>query len=101
MTTFGQPWLTEDEVLFHRMDAFHRQRVEAVTLGQTPLGKRDDGILVIHLMPHSCVQSRTRFDGAKLKEHGGGVLPLGGRGGYARFNVDGLLNYDGHELVRA
>ncbi len=38
---------------------------------------------------------------AKLKEHGGGITPLGGRGGYSRFNVDGLLNYDGNESIRA
>jgi hypothetical protein len=101
MTTFAQSWLSEDEVLFHRMEAFHRQRVEAIASGQSPLGKRDDGILVVHLIPRSCVQARNRFDGAKLKEHGGTVPALGGRGGYARFNVDGLLNYEGNEVLRA
>jgi hypothetical protein len=101
MTTFSQPWLTEDEVLFHRMEAFHRQRVEAIVLGRSPLGKRDDGILVVHMIPRSCVQGRTRFDGAKLKEHGRTVPVLGSPGGQTRFNVDGLLNYDGHEGVWA
>jgi hypothetical protein len=100
MTSFAQPWLAEDEVLFHRMEAFHRQRVEAIASGQSLLDKRDGGILVVHLIPRSCVQGRLRFDGAKLKEHGGLVPPLGGRGDYARFNVDGLLRYNGHEVVR-
>src|SRR5437899_1662940 len=101
MTTFDQPWLSEDEMLFQRMETFHRQRVEVVASEDSPLAVRGGGILVLHLIPRSCVQGRTRFDGAKLKEHGGGVPPLGGRGGYARFNVDGLLNYDGHESIRA
>lgn len=101
MRTFAEPWLSEDEMLFHRMEAFHRQRVEAVTGEDSPLSVRGGGILVLHLIPRSCAQGRARFDGAKLKEHGGGVPPLGGRGGYSRFNVDGLLNYDGNESIRA
>ncbi len=101
MTAFAEPWLSEDEVLFHRMETFHRQRVEAVAGEDSPLTVRGGGILVLHLIPRSCALGRTRFDGGKLKEHGSSVPPLGGRGGYARFNVDGLLNYDGHESVRA
>jgi hypothetical protein len=101
MTTFAQTWLSEDEVLLYRMETFHRQRVEAIASGQSPLGKRNDGLLVVHLIPRSCVQGRNRFDAAKLKEHGGTVPALGGRGGYARFNADGLLSFDGHEEVGA
>jgi hypothetical protein len=101
MTTFAQPWLTEDEVLFHRMETFHRQRVEAATGDNSLLANRGGGVLVLHLIPRSCVVGRTRFEGSKLKEHGGSVPPLGGRNGYARLNVDGLLNYEGHESVRA
>lgn len=101
MTTFAEPWLTEEEVLFHRMESFHRHRVETITTGQSPLGKRNGGLLVVHLIPRSCVQTRPRLDGAKLKEHASSVPPLGGRGGSARFNVDGVLNYDGSKTVRA
>jgi hypothetical protein len=74
------------------MEVFHQQRAEAIASGQSPLGKRDDGILVVHLIPRSCVQGRSRFGGAKLKEHGGSLPALGGRGVSMRFNVDGLLN---------
>ena len=101
MATFTQAWLTEDEALLHRMEAFHRQRVEAIASGQSLLGKCNSGVLVVHMIPRSCLRDRTRFEGAKLKEHGNLVPPLGGRGGYARFNVDGLLNYDGHQSLRA
>ena len=66
MTTFAQPWLSEDEVLFHRMEVFHRQQVNAIASGQSPLGEREDGVLVVHFIPRSCVHTRTRFDGAKL-----------------------------------
>lgn len=100
MTTI-QTWLSEDEVPFHRMEAFHRERVEAIGTGKSPLVVRGGGILVLHLIPHSCLQTRTRFDGAKLKEHGVTVPALGSRGGQSRFNVDGLLNYDGYEGVRS
>src|SRR6267154_2311394 len=100
MTTTTHPWLSPDEVLFHQMEAFHRERVEAIGTGNSPLPVHDGGILVLHLIPRSCVHGRTRFDGAKLKEHGSSVPPLGGSGAYARFNVDGLLNYEG-QLVRA
>lgn len=103
MTTFAHPSLSEDEVLFHRMETFHRQRVEAVTAGLSPLGKRDDGFLVVHLIPRTSVQSRSRFDGAKLKEHGGKLSAFGdeGRYGAARFNVDGLLNMDSGQAAES
>lgn len=100
MTPLTGPWLSEDEVIFHRMEAFHRQRVDAVAAGQSPIDK-PEGILVLHVVPRVCVQDTRRFDGAKLKEHGAMFPALGGRVGYTRFNVDGLLSYDGREQVRA
>jgi len=103
MTTFAQPWLSEDEVLFHRMETFHRQRVEAIAAGQSPLSKRDDGFLVVHLMPRSCVQSRLRFDGAKLHEHGSKLSAFGDDGRFAvsRFTVDGPLNLDSEKAAES
>jgi hypothetical protein len=52
-------------------------------------------------MPRACVQSRTRFDGAKLKEHGGKLSALGDEGHYSgsRFNVDGLVNVGGGQAA--
>lgn len=103
MTSFTGPWLSEDEVLHHRMESFHRQRVEAVNGENSLLTVRGGGILVLHLIPQSCVFGRARFDGAKLKEHGNSVHAPGSRGSYSysRLNVDGVLNYEGRESVRA
>lgn len=55
MTSFTGPWLSEDEVLHHRMESFHRQRVEAVNGENSLLTVRGGGILVLHLIPQSCV----------------------------------------------
>ncbi len=101
MTSFTGPWLSEDEVFHHRMESFHRHRVEAVASGQSSVGKRDDGLLVVHLIPRECVQKRIRFDGAKLKEHGGKLSAFGNDGRYAasRFNVDGLLKLGGGKVT--
>src|SRR5262245_44257423 len=96
MTKLTQAWLSEDEFLFDRMESFHRQRTELIASGKSLLGKRDDGFLVVHLIPRSCVQARTQLDPTKLKEHGGKLLAFGDDGRYAtsRFNVDGLLQLD-------
>lgn len=94
-----QAFLSEEEILFHRMESFHRQRVEMIAVGQSPLGKRDDGFLVVHLLPHGSFKARNRFDGAMLKQHGSKLYSFGDRGGYAvsRFNVDGLLKLDSEQ----
>ena len=95
----SHPFLSEEEILFHRMETFHRMRVEEIAAGRSPLGTRNDGILAVHLLPHACFNSRQRFDGAILKEHGARIYAFSDQGGYAsrRFNVDGLLITDSHE----
>lgn len=92
-------FLSEEEILLHRMETFHRQRVERIASGQSPLGKRDDGFLVVHLLPHSLFKVRQRFDGSTLKQHGSKLSAFGDQGRYAvsRFNVDGLLNLDSEQ----
>jgi hypothetical protein len=98
-TPANQTFLSEDEMLFHRMESFHRQRVELIATGHSPLGMREDGFLVIHLIPHSAFKYRERFDGSKLKQHGSKLPAFWDQGGYAysRFNVDGLLNIDSEQ----
>lgn len=93
--------LNEREVAFLRMETFHRSRVEAFAKGSTPLKECSGGILVVHMIPEHCVLTRKRFDATELSKHGKQVYALGDRGGYSRFNVDGLMNYDGHPSVRA
>lgn len=93
--------LDEKEVVFHRMETFHRDRVRAFASDSTPLKQRSGGIFVVHLIPESSVLTRNRFDATQLEEHGRRVCALGDRGGYSRFNVDGFMNYDGRDAIRA
>ena len=103
MISFGQPFLSEDEVVHHRVESFHRERVGAVAAGRSPLGKRDDGFLVVHLIPHACVLTRTRFDGGRLKEGAEQMSAFceEGRYGTSKFNVDGLLKVDSENSAEA
>lgn len=94
-------FLNQQEVIFARMETIHRERVAAFANGSTPLKERTVAILVVHVFPESCVLTRKRFDATKLKEHGSRVQALGDRGGYSRFNADGLMNYDGYQGIRA
>jgi len=55
-------WLTPEEVVFDRLAQFHRQRVEAIALGQMFIGKPDNGMFVVHLMPEQSARTRLRFD---------------------------------------
>ena len=93
--------LLKEEILFQRMKDFQLQRVNAVADGDVPLAKRDGGILVLHLIPESCVFSCATLDGGTLKEQGTRIRPLGDRGGSTRFNVDGFFNFSGYEEVRS
>jgi hypothetical protein len=84
------------------METFHRQRVAAATGADSLLSSQDGGVLVLHLIPRSCALGRTGLDGAKLKEHGRNIPALRGQGySYSRFNVDGLLNYEGRESIHS
>lgn len=94
-------WVSKEELVFHRMVTFHRERVASVAANVKSLSQHGKGILVVHLIPQQCVLGRSRCESAKLKEHASRVYPLGGRGGRSRFNVDGMMNNDGHDEVRA
>ena len=93
--------LSREEIIFQRMMDFHLQRISTVVKGEAPLDKHDGGILVLHLIPESCVVSRKVLDGPTLKEHGARIRPLGNHGGTTRFNVDGFLNQSGYQEVSA
>lgn len=96
-----QVGLPREEIIFQRMMDFHLQRVSALVSHDVPLQSRDGGILILHLIPESCIFSRGLLDGKTLKEQGKRVPPLGDHGGTTRFNVDGFLNYSGHPEVSA
>lgn len=91
-----QAFFSEEEIVLHRMETFHRQRVALIAAGQSPLGNRREAYLVVHLFPHCSFRNRKRFDGPTLAQHGANVPAFGDRGNSAvsRFNVDGLLKMD-------
>lgn len=90
--------LSREEIIFRRMKDFHRERVSAVLNAEVPLTERDGGILVLHLIPESCVVKRKTLDGATLKEHGARIRPLGNRGGTC--NPEPLLKGDDFRELR-
>jgi hypothetical protein len=97
----NQVWLTAEEVVFHRMHEFHRQRVEAIANGKTFFKTPNNGMLIVHLIPEDTVKSRIRFQASVLREHGSSIWPLGEPGGSSRFNVDGFMTFPGHGDLRA
>jgi hypothetical protein len=94
-------WLPQEDVMFHHLRVFHSQRVEALIAGSAPLSMRDDGILIVHLVPQESLAGRSRFTASELKAHGGTVFALGERGGQSRFNADGVMSYSGAKSVHA
>jgi hypothetical protein len=93
--------LIEKEVAFRRMDVFHRDRVQEFANGDTLLEDHNGGILVVHMVPESCVLTRKRLASTELKANGSRVYALGCRDGYTRFNIDGLLNFGSRACIRA
>ena len=95
-------WLSKEEVVYHRMLTFHRERVEAIASNRQTLFKHGRGIVVVHLIPEICVKGRNRISDSTLKQNGGNIRPFGADGGDTpRFNIDGLLNSDGRDELRA
>lgn len=101
MPACESPWLTQEELLFHRMVTFHRERVQLISTGGPPVLKPNARILIVHLIPQECVEKRSLLDAAKLKNHGRHIWPLGSDEGKTRFNVDGLMTFADQEGIGA
>jgi hypothetical protein len=99
--SFDSQWLNEEELLFHRMESFHHQRVEVIAKGESPLRHQTSGVLVAHFVPIASVRSRVRYEGAELKTAAAGISTFGSRGGLSRFNIDGVLNLDSYDHCEA
>lgn len=94
-------WLSEEDFVFHRLESYHRERVEALLGGSSPLYKPENGVILLHLIPEKSVVGRNRFSGSDLKEHGGQMPAFGEQIGSPRFNVDGLIERNRTKDVRA
>ena len=99
MTQIG--WLSEEELVFHRMLTFHRERIAELSANTQMNSHVGKGILIVHLIPKQSIVARTQVATKQLKEYGSRVRPLGEQGGSSRFNVDGFMNYSGRDELRA
>jgi len=94
-------WLTEDELIFDRLESFHRHRVEMIAGDKLPFKIRNEGRLVVHLMPEETARQRRRIPGVDLKRHGQKLAFPGNLNPSHRLNADGLLVGDGYDTWRA
>ena len=94
-------WLSAEELVHHRMEAFHRERVRAIVAGEAPFRLKAGPTLVVHLIPLDTVRSRRRFTASELKVHGRTIPPLGEQSGQYRFNAEGYASYDGEGEARS
>lgn len=94
--------LSEEDLVFQRLKAFHLERVEQITR-ELPVKDDSPGMIVLHLIPQSSADGRTRFEGKDLRKHGSGLGPLGADGSSSlnRFNAAGWLMPDGRRERRA
>lgn len=84
-------WLSRQEMVFQRMEQFHRQRIEQLAKDRGESTKQDAGTLVLHMISQESVERRIRLTAAELKSHGRGIRPLGeNHCGHERFNADGF-----------
>lgn len=101
-STSIEPQVVSQRTLFDSMLKFHRDRVEQVASGELRLQQNsDDDCLLTHFLPEEAFSNYRLIDATLLKEVGERIPPLGGRGGYGRFNADGFLNHDGYDSVDA
>ncbi len=94
-------WLSVEELVHHRMESFHRERVRAIVAGEAPFRLKGEAMLVVHLIPLESVGCPKRYTAFELKLHGQAVRPLGEQYGRPRFNADGFAMHDGEGDVGA
>ena len=84
---------------FERMKYRHLCRVKEIANGDSPMEKKEGGLLVVHAYPNNCDHGRATFSGLELKQHGTALDCIGERTSYSRFNVDGYLKTEGRNAV--
>jgi hypothetical protein len=99
-STSIEPQVVSQRPLFDSMLKFHRDRVEQIVNGELRLHENsEDGCLLLHFLPEEAFSSYRLIDATSLKELGSLIPPLGGRGAYGKFNVDGFVNHDDYDSV--
>ena len=93
-------WLSIEELVRHRMESFHHERVRAIADGTAPFPLVSGGKLVVHLIPEESICSPKRFTALELKAQGKTILPFGRQSGLPRYNLDGFATFDGSDEVK-
>jgi hypothetical protein len=83
------------EALPQRIQRFRDDRLAKIIASETPVPLPDAPKMVLHVIPFTAFVVDFRVDPALMKVNHANLFPLGGGGGYSRFNVDGFLAYDG------
>lgn len=95
-----EPQVVSQRPLFDSMLKFHRDRVEQIVNGELRLHENsEEDCLLLHFLPEEAFSSYRLIDATLLKELGSLIPPLGGRGAYGKFNVDGFVNHDVYDSV--
>jgi|ERR1043165_2825561 hypothetical protein len=100
--TFG--FLTDAELVLHRMRSFHQERVRMIQLDESHVPLSDAFRLVLHLLPEEMALAPKAFSSADLKKVSQSIPRFDDTNGYgyrtARPNVDGFLLTDGGNPVQ-
>lgn len=99
-STSIEPQAVSQRPIFDSMLKFHRDRVQQIVNGELRLHQNsEEDCLLLHFLPEEAFSSYRLIDATLLKELGSLIPPLGGRGAYGKFNVDGFVNHDGYDSV--
>ena len=97
-------FLTEAELVLHRMRRFHQERVGMIQRDESHVPLSDAFRLVLHLLPEETAFAPKTFSSADLKKASQSILRFDDRNGYGyritRPNVDGFLLADGGKPVQ-
>lgn len=93
-------WLSEEEIILHRMLSFHQRRIDEAKDDISSDGHERSGKMLIHCIPEQAVISRKRYAARQLKEHGRDVRPPNSHYSNPRFNADGFASSDSPTELR-
>jgi hypothetical protein len=95
---------TASVTLAERVRAFRMERVSSVIHGSTPVRIQDEGrpVLILHLIPLAAFASRSTINIAAESDRLRDFNPIGfeRRAGTSRLNLDGRVNFAGHDRDR-
>jgi hypothetical protein len=76
-----------------RIEAFRRERLELIMTGATGIERRDDPLLVIHMIPIAALDPILSIDISKAGGETISLQPLSASGWDHRYNFDGFMTF--------